>query len=165
MGRHCSICDHPERDKLESALVSGATLRDLAQTFGVSRDAVRRHRIGHLSPALVAMQAEREHDGTATLLDRVESLITRTERLLSAAEKSGAVTTALAAVREQRELLRLLGAASGELNDRPQVTINLMASEEYIAVRSAILAALMAYPEARQAVSGRLLALEAGSGA
>jgi hypothetical protein len=108
------------------------------------------------------MQAEREHEGATSLLNRVESLIGRTETLLECAEQDGKVSAALAAVRELRGLLELLGKVSGELDTRPQVTINLMASEEYIAVRSAIFAALMQYPDARAAVAGRLLQLEAG---
>lgn len=142
--------------------MAGLPQRTIGSQYGVSRAAVQRHAKRHVSPALAAVQVEREEQGAASLLERVEALILRTERLLSAAEADGRVTTALAAVREQRELLRLLGAASGELDTRPQVTINLMASKEYIAVRSAIFAALMAYPEARAEVAARLLQLEAG---
>jgi hypothetical protein len=108
------------------------------------------------------MQAEREHEGAASLQDRVEALILRCERLLEAAEQDGKVSAALAAVRELRGLLELYGKASGELSTVPTVTINLMASEEYIAVRSAIFAALMQYPDARLAVASNLLQLEAG---
>jgi hypothetical protein len=49
------------------------------------------------------------------------------------------------------------------VDDRPQVTLNLMASPKWLAVRDVILSALMAYPDARALVSGRLLELEAGS--
>ncbi len=66
-------------------------------------------------------------------------------------------------VKELRACLELSGRASGELNDRPQVTLNLMASPEWLAVRDVILSALMAYPEARATVSGRLLELEVRS--
>ena len=163
MGLTCTICSHPDRQEIESAIVSGEPQRAIANQWRVSRAAVQRHALRHVSPALAAVQAQREEDGAATLLDRVESLIQRTERLLSAAEQSGAVTTALGAVREQRELLRLLGAASGELDTRPVTVVNLQASPEWHQMRAVILAALMAYPDARAAVSGRLLELEAGS--
>jgi hypothetical protein len=108
------------------------------------------------------MQVEREVEQAKGLLQRTERLIERTERLLLAAEQDGKVSAALAAVRELRGLLELLGKASGELATTPMVTINLMASEEYLAVRAAIFAALVAHPDARQAVAGRLLQLEAG---
>jgi len=158
----CTICVHPERRAIDDALVSGMSQRAIARQWCVSRDAVQRHAKRHLSPALVAIQAEREHEGAASLLARVEDLIGRTERLLQAAESDGRVSTALAAVRELRSLLELLGKASGELDTRPQVTVNLLATPEWLAVRDMILSALMAYPEARATVSDRLLKLEAG---
>jgi hypothetical protein len=39
----CSICSHPERESLESALAAGASYRETAATFGVSRSAICRH--------------------------------------------------------------------------------------------------------------------------
>ena len=162
MGRTCGICVHPEREAIDRDIVAGVTQRTVALKWHVSRDTVQRHSKRHVSPSLVAMQAHREEQGATTLLARVESLITRTERLLTAAEASGAVSTALAAVREQRELLRLLGAASGELSTTPTVTLNLISSEEFIAVRSEIFARLTPFPEAKAEVVAGLLALEAG---
>ena len=158
----CSICTHPEREAIDLALVSGTAKRVIACQWHVGRESVRRHALHHVSPALAAMQAEREHDGATSLLDQVTALVQRTERLLDTAEGAGSITTALGCVREIRGLLELQGKASGELDTRPQVTINLMASEEYIAVRSAIFAALQSHPAARAEVAGRLLQLEAG---
>lgn len=162
MGRTCTICTCEHRTEIEEAIVAGTPYRDIARRWGVSRDAVMRHKRDHLSPAIVAVAAEREAAGTRSLVDRVEDLITRTERILTAAERSGGVTTALAAVRELRELLRLMGAASGELNDRPQVTLNLMQAPEWLAVRAAVFAALQSHPAARAEVASRLLELESG---
>ena len=101
MGMTCTICVHPEREAIDRDIVAGVTQHTIARKWCVSRDAVQRHTKRHLSPAIIAIQAEREHDGAVTLLDRVERLILRTERLLSAAEESGAVTTALAADKRQ----------------------------------------------------------------
>lgn len=164
MARHCTICDHDERSAIDAELVSGrASMRDLAQKYCVSPHALGRHRDRHVSAALAAVQAERERDSAETLLDRVEGLIQRTERLLEAAEDAGRVSAALAAIKELRSLLELLGKASGELDTRPQVTVNLLASPEWLGVRELLFAALQPYPDARAAVSGRLLELEAGS--
>ena len=79
-----------------------------------------------------------------------------------AAAGEGRTSQALAVVKELRACLELSGKATGELNDRPQVTVNLMASPEWLSVRDVILAALLQYPDARAAVSGRLLELESG---
>ena len=161
MGRSCTVCTHAERETIDHLLVSGVSYRDVAAQWpGLTPSSLSRHRRDHISPALAAMQAQREGDHTASLLERVESLISRTERLLEAAEQDGRVTTALAAVRELRGLLELLGKASGELDDRPQVTLNLLASPEWVEVRDVILGALVAHPDARSVVAGRLLELE-----
>ena len=161
MGRHCRVCEHPERDAIDRALVSGGRYRDLGRQYGVSKDSIRRHNARHVSAAIAAVQAEQEHDAAVSLLERVEDLISRTERLLTAAEQEGKVAAALAAVRELRSLLELLGKASGELDTRPQVTVNLLTSPEWIMAREALFVALQPYPDARAAVSGRLLELEA----
>lgn len=166
MGRHCTVCVHERRDAIDALLVAAdVSNREIARRYGLSYDAVRRHAQRHLSPALAAMRADAQVLEGAVLRDRIEGLIGRAERLLAAAEGEGRVQAALAAVRELRALLELLGKATGELNDRPQVTVNLMASEEWLAVRAALFAALSPYPEARTAVSGQLLQLEAGEDA
>lgn len=162
MGMTCSICSREDREQVDLAIVSGEPQRAIASRFGVSRAAVQRHAQRHVSPAIAAVHAERVEQGATSLLARVEHLIERTDKLLGDAEQNGRVTTALGAVRELRSLLELLGKASGELSTVPTVTINLMASEEYIAVRSAIFAALLQYPDARLAVASNLLELEAG---
>jgi hypothetical protein len=43
------------------------------------------------------------------------------------------------------------------------VTVNVLASAEWLVVREAVFGALTPYPEARAVVSGHLLELEAGS--
>lgn len=53
----------------------------------------------------------------------------------------------------------LLAKLLGELSEAPQVSVTL--SPDWVAVRTALLAALAPYPEARTAVAERLLALEA----
>ncbi len=164
MPRRCTICDHPERDALDHAIAAGTSYRRVALQWGVSRDAIGRHAKRHLSPALAAMQVEREADEAKGLLQRTERLIERTERLLLAAEQDGKVASALSAVRELRGLLELLGKATGELRDAaPTVTVNLQTAPEWLEIRALIFAALTTYPEARAAVAGRLLQLGDGS--
>jgi hypothetical protein len=87
-------------------------------------------------------------------------LIGVTSHILLTARQEGHPSTALAALRELRGQLELLGKATGELNDRPQVTINLLSSPEWLSVRSVIFSSLADYPDARAALSGRLLELE-----
>lgn len=158
----CTICHHPEREAIDHAIVSGVTQRAIANQWLVSRAAVQRHAVRHVSAAIAAVQAQREQAGAVTLQERVESLIARTERFLEAAEQGGKVSAGLAAVRELRGLLELYGKASGELDTRPVTVVNLQASPEWIELRGLLFATLQPWPDARAAVSGRLLQLEAG---
>jgi hypothetical protein len=56
--------------------------------------------------------------------------------------------------------IELLARLIGELDERPQM--NILVSPEWITVRTAVLETLAPHPEARAAVAGRLLQLEAG---
>ena len=163
MGRACTVCEHPDRDAIDAAITCGDSCRAIGARFGVSASAVSRHSQGHLSAALAAMRTAEQDDRRASLLDRIEGLIDRAETLYHAASEEGKASQALAVLKELRGLLELLGKASGELNERPEVTINLLASPEWLGVRDAVFGALTAFPSARAAVSGRLLELEAGS--
>ncbi len=162
MARACTICEHLERDSIDAAHVCGESAPAIAARYGVSASAVYRHCKRHLSAALAAMQTEAQADRRASLLDRIEGLIERAETLYSAAAEEGKASQALATLKELRGLLELLGKATGELDTRPQVTVNLMASPEWLAVRAVVFAALASHPAARAEVSGRLLELEAG---
>jgi hypothetical protein len=59
----------------------------------------------------------------------------------------------LQAVREARATLESIAKITGELNEKPTVTINLAASPEWLQLQGLILAALMPFPDARLAVA------------
>src|SRR5919106_3019421 len=103
MGRPCTICElaEAERERVEEAIVSGRSLRDVAATFRVgSKDAVRRHRQGHMPVALIrlgkkAIDAEQEATKALSVLDRMENLYDRLNGMLDRAEKDGKITIGL----------------------------------------------------------------------
>lgn len=162
MARTCTVCSNPERDAIDASLVSRRSYRDIAQLHDVSISALSRHASAHISPALAVVQAEREHAGGTSLLDRIEDLYGRASGILDAAEADGKVNVSLGAIRELRGITELLGKVTGELKDRPEVVVNILTSPEWVQVRATLLDALAPYPEARLAVAGRLLELEAG---
>ena len=165
MARACTICTHAEREAIDEAIVGGVSYRNVAKRFeGVSLAGVQRHAARHLSTTLQAVHARRvaeDEASAATALDRFEELYGRASALLEAAEREGQGRMALDAIRELRGLLERIARITGELDDRPQV-VNVLVSPEWQQVRAAIVQALMDFPEARQAVASRLLALEAG---
>jgi hypothetical protein len=110
----CSICTHSDRAAIDKGLVDGSSLRTVAGQYGTNKSALDRHK-KHLAPALTqAKQAERVTEATS-LLSRVERIMGRLETICEAATKERDWLPAIAASRELRGCLELLGKLSGEL--------------------------------------------------
>ncbi len=152
MGRVCTICSHEQRFAIEELLATRqSTYRGLTRKYGVSEDAVSRHvKAGHVSQ-LLALAADAERAARAdSLLDRIEGLHSRTLAILEAVEGTDEHGTALAAIREARRNLELIGEVTREL-DRAG-TINLELTVEWQEVKAVLVNTLASYPEAQQAV-------------
>jgi hypothetical protein len=158
--RTCSICSHAEKDVIEEALVAGESTGKLAGRYRTIHErALRRHRDNHL-PAKLVLAHEAEEVATAdNLLEKVQDLQSRTLAILDKAEAAGDLRTALGAIREARGNVELLAKLLGELDERPQVNVIMIAPE----VRDAIVRALTPYGEARLAVAQALEPFEEAS--
>jgi hypothetical protein len=150
MPRRCTACDHPERHGIDEALVSGSPYRSVAKRFELSESAVYRHKIEHLPAQLLNARETEEAARADDVLDQVRNLQTHALDILERAEKAGDLRTALAAISQARGNL--------DLDERP--VVNVLVSAEWAVIRTALMDALSPYPEARSAVSGRLLELE-----
>jgi transposase-like protein len=150
MPRRCTVCDHPERNGIDQALVTGAPYRSVAKRFGLSESAVYRHKIEHLPAHLLKAKEVEEVAQADDLLNQVRNLQTHALDILHRAEKAGDLRTALAAISQARGNLELLGKLAGELDERPVVNLNV--SPEWLELRTVIVGALEPYSEARGAV-------------
>jgi transposase-like protein len=156
LGRVCTICSHEQRFAIEELLATRqSTYCGIARKYGVSEDAVSRHvKAGHVSQ-LLALAADAERAAQAdNLLDRIEALHSRTLAILEAVEGADEHGTALAAIREARRNLELIGEVTREL-DRAG-TINLELTVEWQEVKAVLVNTLASYPEAQQAVFNAL---------
>jgi hypothetical protein len=161
MPKACTACVHPDRAAIDRALVAGsATLRDIAEQFGLSKSTIFRHRTDHLPVHLARARDAAEVASADDLLRELGALRAKAVSLLIAAERAGDLRSALAGVREARGCLELLARLLGELRDGPEVTITV--SPAWIELRAAIVGALAPYPDARLAVAGVLADVEAG---
>ena len=139
---------------MEDAFIAGQAKRRIASRYGVSERAVRYHMREHL-PALLSLARDAERAAQAdNLLDRIEALHSRTLAILEAVEGADEHGTALAAIREARRNLELIGEVSQEL-DRAG-TINLELTVEWQEVKAVLVNTLASYPEAQQAVFNAL---------
>jgi transposase-like protein len=157
MPRRCTVCDHPERQLIDEALVTGAPYRSVAKRFGLSESAIYRHKSDHLPAHLLKAREVEEMAQADDLLEQVRHLQTHALDILERAEKSGDLRTALAAISQARGNLELLGKLAGELDERPVVNLNV--STEWLELRAVIVGALEPHPAAHRAV---LRALESG---
>ena len=158
------MCRHGDRYEIDGILVDRSKpYRDIARRYGLSKDAVGRHvSEGHISE-LIKLAADAEASARAdSLLDRIEALQSRTLAILEATEETNEHRTALAAIREARGNLELIGEVTKELNRTP--TLNLSLSPEWLELRAVIVGALETHPEARAAVVHAIAAKE-GNGA
>jgi hypothetical protein len=150
MPRRCTVCDHPEKQGIDEALVSGAPYRSVAKRFGLSDSAVYRHKSEHLPAHLLKGREVEEVAQADDLLEQVRHLQAHVLDILERAEKTGDLRTALAAISQARGNLELLGKLAGELDERPVVNLNV--SPEWLELRAVIVGALEAHPAAHTAV-------------
>lgn len=161
MSRVCTVCAHPERTEIDRALVAGIDAnRRIAARFRVSEQAIRRHKSEHLPIRLVRAQDAAETIEAGDLLSRLRVLNRETADVLRDAKDASDHELRLKAIQRAEKQLELEARLLGELQEH---TVNVLIAPEWLAIRSALLAALSAYPEARVAVADRLAALESGS--
>lgn len=149
MPRACTVCRHPERDAVEAALIRGEANRAVAARFGLSPQAIRRHKQGHLLPALAAAEAARRTADAAELIADLHRLREDAARIAVKAEEAKSYPAACSALREQARIIEILLKVAGELASGPTVNINA----GWVELRTLILGALDPYPEARQRVA------------
>jgi hypothetical protein len=121
--KSCSICSHAQRAQIDACLVSNGSLRDIAGQFAVSRSALDRHK-KHVPKALTLAKEAEEIAEAETLLSQIQKLTRRAYGILDRAEKSKP-GVALAAIREARSCLELLGKLSGELRTGTRIGIGI----------------------------------------
>lgn len=158
MPRSCTVCTHDEAHAINVALVQRDPFRHIASLYEVSTSALQRHAREHL-PALLARAKDAVEVADAdSLLNRVEALQSRTEAILVEVEGTDLYGVKLAAIREMRRNLELIGEVTKELVRTP--TLNLYLSPEWLELRAVVVGALEPYPDARGSV---LRAIEGAS--
>lgn len=156
MPRKCTVCAHPDRDRVDEALVSPSqALRNVAQRFGLSPWALWRHLSAHIPEELAQAASARRVASAEELLSRLEHYLEEAEHFLLEAKARGDSQAGLRAIAEARKTCEVLLEVAGELDRSTQLRIALM--PEWVELRTRILEALEPYPEARKAVMEALV--------
>ena len=110
MAGKCRVCDHGERAAIDKAIVTrSASLRTIADRYGVSKTALIRHRDSHIPKLVQAAESARATQAAssgASLIDELDRLLKKALAILEAAEKAGELKVALQAIREARETIK-----------------------------------------------------------
>lgn len=128
-GRRCTVCEHPEAEQINAALVEGVSFRNIGKRFDLKTTAIFRHQKTHIKALVVRAQAAREvvaERQALTLLERVEAYWLRIGSLLEVSEdllreaadhrdKLSAIGACVVVGRELRESMTLLANLAGEL--------------------------------------------------
>src|SRR5215212_4713368 len=102
MPRRCTVCDHPDRNGIDEALVGGVPYRSIAKRSGLSESAVYRHKTEHLPTHLLKAKEAEVVAQADDLLNQVRNLQAHALDILERAEKAGDLRTALAAISQAR---------------------------------------------------------------
>jgi len=128
MARTCTICTHHRRDTMDKALLRGEQLKVVARRYGVSDDALGRHR-KHMQMVIAKAAAQIEQKDLAygsALLAEIGRIRADAERLQIESERRRDVRSALRAIHERLAVVELEAKLSGQIDTAPKnVTINL----------------------------------------
>jgi hypothetical protein len=150
MPRICTVCAHPEHHAINVALVNRDPYRNITQRYGVSKYALTRHTKEHLPKLLLKAKDAVEVAEADDLLSRLEALQSRTLAVLEAVEGTENYSIALAAIREARSNLELIGRLTKELESAP--TLNLYLNPQWLELRALIVRAIEPFPDARASI-------------
>jgi hypothetical protein len=146
---------------INTALLNNEPLRDIARRWRVSKDAVARHK-EHLPAHLAKAEEAKEVAQADSLLDRLLDLSKETAAILKEARQGDEKDNELAlkAIARAEKQIELQARLLGELKDT--TTVNVLVLPEWQAMRTAIISALIPFPEARIAVAEALQRISNG---
>jgi len=149
MAKHCSICTHPARETIDSSLVRRVPYAKISERFGVATGTLSKHLNEHLAAHVQQALTEYGTSKGIKVLTKLSTLVDRLGSFLDRAEEAGDSPEFRATAAELRKQLELVAKLQGDLDQEGTTHINLQLNVGWIELRSAILLALEAHPEAR----------------
>src|SRR5215472_13659799 len=151
VGLRCTICNHPSRPQIDLAIATGLSKRAVARRFGVSHDAVWRHRQAHLTAemraALATKLLRREGDMRRILLEEGTGVVEALKAirgplfgLFLVAIDTGDSKAAAALAARLHESLALAAKLTGELAAHAGVSVtNILLSPDFQRLRAELM--------------------------
>ena len=106
MPSRCTVCTHPQRELIDRDLMTGVPYRKLAAEYNLSPSALCRH-TRHLARYLETMHRRQDQRFQREILDKLDLLDVRLNRMFQAATETHSLRVALDCVRESIRVLTL----------------------------------------------------------
>ena len=106
MPSRCTVCNHPFRVNIDQDLLEGVPYRKLAAQYNLSASAICRH-THHLARGMEADRHHRNQHFQRQILDKLDLLDVRLNRIFRAAHDIHSLRLALDCVRESVRVLKL----------------------------------------------------------
>ncbi len=161
MPRTCSICTHDQRQAIDRALLAGDPYRNIAVRFGTSVASLQRHKTDHLSARIAKVAERQEEADVRTAIDVVTQLRGINGAaigVLKQARDAGDGALTLQATDRILKQIELQAKLIDLISDG--TTVNVVVSPEWVQLRTLIVGALRAHPEALRDVATALRSIE-----
>ena len=106
MSKRCTVCNHPHRMIIDQDLLAGVPYRTLAAQHNLSPSALCRH-TRHLARHREALHHDRDQHFKRQILDKLDLLNVRLDRIFQDASETQSLRLALQCVRESIRVLNL----------------------------------------------------------
>jgi hypothetical protein len=144
MAGKCKTCSHPDRELIDAAILGKASYRTIADRFGISETALKRHAENHIPVFLAeASKAEEVLQADRLLAEEVEdrALVRGKFKQLSSPQLKGTDKAFwLQCRREVSRSTELLLRASGEWREKQAVELSGKVTTEAEQIDTAVLA-------------------------
>ena len=150
MTRTCTVCNHKDIEEINKLLLCSGSYRDIARQFGLSKDALARHKEGHIPEVLSKSNDIKEIVNADSLLLKLQEEAVFVRDMRDSAKKGGDIELALKAVDRALKCIDLYAKVSGLIQEQP--TVNITLNAEWIELKALIVTTLKPYPDALEAV-------------
>jgi len=120
MPRHCAICVHPERDRIDRAILGNESKASIARRWSLSTDCTERHaKLDHIKRTFSKVTTKAEdalRSEGEDLVSKLQELITTAQDILSKAYEARQFGAAMAGVRELARIFELIAKLTGQLD-------------------------------------------------
>jgi hypothetical protein len=124
----CSICNHPQRQKIDQALVAGSsTLAALGQEYGLSTSALQRHK-AHLQAKISRAQDQLQDNLRQGYIFQLSQFLEMAMQTAQAAQDEGNSRLVLQALAQGTRLINILLKQDLQLDHR--VVYEILASPQ-----------------------------------